>query len=509
MNVSPTSTVTDAGVSIGARFDPDLGASTGELAIRADDVADAARRARTDSDELARLLSTLVQWIADGTDDPTRVEVRLLDAIDGLLADIDARLAPLADAILDSPGFRDVEGAWRGLADLLERAPLSDRVRIDGLCLTRDELDAMVAEHAGAERWRDSTLYKVVYEERAGMPGGIPYGLIIHDGQFGPGATDGKAIEFIGRIANVAFAPAILNASPACLGLESWSELTETSSRPAEILSGAEFDGFRSLRDREWARFVSLAMPRVMARLPWGPERPCRGFDFVEGASRGDDAEPAFTYAPASMAFGANVAVAADRYEWCARICGYEGGGRLRDLPAPLEDRGGTIERRATTEVALSKQYDLELANEGFLPLLHWAGSCDAVFVAAPTLHVPREMMDDADTARDHLASNLPYLLTSSRVGHLLRRMAYEKVGSVKDAEELQDWLTRWIKRYVWHGSKKGVSVERLAEQPLDSAMVTVTPTGKAGHYRLEIQLRPMYLVEQIKGEIKLTDEIH
>ncbi len=52
-------------------------------------------------------------------------------------------------------------------------------------------------------------------------------------------------------------------------GFDDWTEL----SRPrdlAKIFDTQEYSKWRSFRDTEDSRFVSLVMPRVIARLPYG-----------------------------------------------------------------------------------------------------------------------------------------------------------------------------------------------------------------------------------------------
>src|SRR6202008_4310123 len=52
-------------------------------------------------------------------------------------------------------------------------------------------------------------------------------------------------------------------------GFQEWPELSKPRDL-AKIFETSEYTKWRSLRDSEDARFVSLVMPRTLARLPYG-----------------------------------------------------------------------------------------------------------------------------------------------------------------------------------------------------------------------------------------------
>src|SRR5438477_7599201 len=82
-----------------------------------------------------------------------------------------------------------------------------------------------------AVEFDQSQLFKKIYENEFGSPGGEPYGALIGDYEFTNHPDD---IELLGKMSNVAaaaFCPFISAASPALYGFDSWTEL----SKPREL----------------------------------------------------------------------------------------------------------------------------------------------------------------------------------------------------------------------------------------------------------------------------------
>ena len=70
-------------------------------------------------------------------------------------------------------------------------------------------------------------------------------------------------------VAAAAFCPFLSAASPKLFGLDSYTDLAQPRDL-AKIFDTPEYAPWRSFRESEDARFVTLAMPRVLARLPYG-----------------------------------------------------------------------------------------------------------------------------------------------------------------------------------------------------------------------------------------------
>ena len=83
-------------------------------------------------------------------------------------------------------------------------------------------------------------------------------------------------------------APFIAGAAPSVLGMDSWQELSNPRDL-TKIFQTAEYASWRSLRDSEDSRYIGLAMPRFLSRLPYGAKTvPLEEFDFEEDTEGAD-----------------------------------------------------------------------------------------------------------------------------------------------------------------------------------------------------------------------------
>src|SRR5262249_18594046 len=144
----------------------------------------------------------------------------LRDAVDRDIAEIDAMLSAQLDAILHHPRFRKLEGTWRGIGWLAENADLSNRLKLKILNVGWPEI---CRDLERAIEFDQSQMFRKVYEEEFGTPGGEPYGLLVVDHEVRHRATaeartdDVAALGQLSGVAAAAFSPVIVGASPALL----------------------------------------------------------------------------------------------------------------------------------------------------------------------------------------------------------------------------------------------------------------------------------------------------
>ncbi len=120
-----------------------------------------------------------------------------------------------------------------------------------------------------AVEFDQSQLFKKIYENEFGTPGGEPYGALIGDYEWTQHPDDIETLRLISNVAAGAFAPFISAAGPGMFGFDSYTELAKPRDL-AKIFETADYMKWRSFRDSEDARFVTLVMPRTLARLPYG-----------------------------------------------------------------------------------------------------------------------------------------------------------------------------------------------------------------------------------------------
>ncbi len=132
--------------------------------------------------------------------------------------------------------------------------------------------------------------FKRIYEEEYGQLGGEPYGCLVADYYFDHTPPDVELLGSLAKISAAAHAPFIAGASPSVLQMDSWQELANPRDL-SKIFQNLEYAPWNSLRNSEDARYVGLAMPRFLSRLPYGIKtNPVDEFDFEEDTDGADNA---------------------------------------------------------------------------------------------------------------------------------------------------------------------------------------------------------------------------
>ena len=133
----------------------------------------------------------------------------------------------------------------------------------------------------------------------------------------------------------------------------------------------------------------------------------------------------------AACALGARLTQAFSLYGWCASIRGVEGGGLVEGLPVHnFYTDEGDIAMKCPTEVPITDRREKELADLGFVPLVHCKGTDYAAFFSVQSAQKPKVYDKDAANANARLSAQLPYILACSRFAHYLKAMMRDKIGS-------------------------------------------------------------------------------
>ena len=293
----------------------------------------------------------------------------------------------------------------------------------------------------------------------------------------------------------------------ALLQMDSMQELANPRDL-AKIFSTPDYAGWRSLRESDDARYIGLAMPRFLARLPYGAKtNPVEEFDFEEETAGGDHNR--YTWANSAYAMATNITRAFKMYGWCTQIRGIESGGAVANLPVhtfPTDDGG--VDMKCPTEIAISDRREAELAKVGLMPLVHKKNSDFAAFIGAQSLHKPAEYDDPDATSNANLGARLPYLFATCRFAHYLKCIVRDKIGSFKERADMQRWLNDWILNYV-DGDPSISSDETKAKRPLAGAEVVVEEVeGNPGYYTSKFFLRPHYQLEGLTVSLRLVSKL-
>jgi type VI secretion system protein ImpC len=427
-------------------------------------------------------------------------------SIEAMIAEIDKKLSEQVNQILHHGEFQQLESAWRGLHHLVSNSETDEMLKIRVFNVTKVELGKTLKRYKGAA-WDQSPIFKKVYTEEYDQFGGHPFGCLVGDFYFDHSGPDAEMLGEMSKIAAAAHAPFLAAASPTLMQMGSWQELANPRDL-TKIFTTPEYAAWRSLRESEDARYIGLAMPRFLSRLPYGAKtNPVEQFNFEEETAGGDHSR--YTWSNSAYAMAVNINRSYKQYGWGTAIRGVESGGAVEGLPShtfPSDDGG--VDMKCPTEIAISDRREAELAKNGFMPLVHRKNSDFAAFIGAQSLQKPAEYDDDDATANANLAARLPYLFACCRFAHYLKCIVRDKVGSFKDRGAMEKYLNNWIMNYV-DGDPANSSDTVKAQKPLAAAEVTVAEIpGNPGYYQSKFLLRPHYQLEGLTVSLRLVSKL-
>src|SRR5580698_5173051 len=423
--------------------------------------------------------------------------------INARIAQIDHLVSIQLSEVLHHPDFQKLEGTWRGLKYLMDQSETSDKLKIKILNTSKREL---LRDLQRASEFDQSALFKKVYEEEFGVFGGAPFAALIGDYEFGRGPEDIELLERIAQVASSAHAPFISAASAGLLNLESFTQLGNPRD-VGKIFDTTEYAKWKSFRQSEDSRYVGLALPHILMRLPYGREtKMVDEFDYEEAVDGTDHSK--YLWGNAAFALGARLTNAFARYGWCAAIRGVEGGGLVEGLPAhTFRTDEGDVALKCPTEVAITDRREKELADQGLVPLVHCKGTDYAAFFSVQTANKPKLYDKEAANANARLSAQLPYILAMSRFAHYLKAMMRDKIGSFMSRQDCEKFLNQWISNYVC--ADDNATQAAKAKLPLREAAIQVSEVpGKPGAYRAVAFLKPHFQLDELSVSLRLVADL-
>ncbi|MGD0106754.1 MAG: type VI secretion system contractile sheath large subunit [Rhodopila sp.] len=440
--------------------------------------------------------------------------MRLRGALDRDIAAIDAMLSEQLDTILHHPRLTRIEGSWRGLHWLVSGSELSARLKIKVLNIGWPEI---CRDLDLASEFDQSYLFRKIYEEEFGSPGGEPYGLLIIDHEVrhragaGSRTDDVSALASLSSVAAAAFSPVIMGAAPALLEVDAFQDLANVIDITSPLRNG-EHARWRGLSTRSDMRFVGVALPRMLARLPWQDDGTRDdGFRYAEYAPGPEHR----VWSNAAYAFAAVAARAFAAYAWPADVRGVEtdrvGGGLVQHVPVePFDTDRDQTWTRIPLEIVWNDRQERELLSAGLIPLAAIPNTEDLVFGAVRSLLSPARHTGPAapaGNANARISSQINTILCASRFAHHLKMMGRQMVGSFRTADEIERQLQGWLTRYV--NGNLSAGGESRARHPLVAGQVEVREIiGKPGSFGCIVRLQPHYQLDDVTATFQLATEI-
>lgn len=462
---------------------------------------------QTERSHAEELLKALTEQALKGT---VTWDRNLTQSIKEAVKKIDAVIEKQVREIVHVEPFLKLEGTWRGVRHLVEKAMNDPNQKVKLLNANKNEVYKDLSKSLEFDQ---TELFKKVYESEFGTAGGEPYGVLVGDYEFTNSPND---IEFLTRIAEVAaasFCPFVSSVSEEFFGFNQWEDLSNPKDL-AKITDSMEYGKWRAFRDTEASRFVTLTMPRVLARAPYTRKNYRNedlSFSEVELDQKGL-AKPLdhkqFCWMNAAYILVGKMEESFAEYGWCTAIRGAEAGGKITGLPTyEFKTDEGDADFKCPTEVGITDRREAELSRMGFLPLCHYKNTDYAVFFGAQTTHRPKKFESPEDRANDEVASRLPYNLVASRIAHYLKVMARDKIGSMMQISDVQNYLSNWLRN---HTNSNAASAQSFKfRYPLAEAQVQVVEVeGQPGSFNAVAWLKPWLAMEELSTSLRLVANI-
>ncbi|KAB8031905.1 type VI secretion system contractile sheath large subunit [Fluviispira multicolorata] len=419
------------------------------------------------------------------------------------IADIDVILSEQVNEIIHNQEFQKLEASWRGLQSLVKFAEPDDKLHIRVLDATKEDI---LKDSETAAEFDDSGLFKLVYENEYGTFGGTPYGILVGDYSFGKGLEDIECLKTISKVASAAHAPFIAAASCDLFNIKSFEDLDKPR-HLGRLFNSAEFGSWQSFRALEDSKYVTLTLPRVIMRHPYGPNGiPVKEFYFEEDLN-GIEHEK-YLWGNPAFSLAQRMVDSYRSFGWFSNIRGAENGGVVDSLPYhPFVDSEGNNSFKMPVETIITDRREKELDELGFLSLVYKRGTDTATFFGSKTIHKLTEYDNDLANANAQLSTELPYLMAVSRFAHYLKVIMRDKIGSFTSQGEIEAYLNKWISRYVILDDSASSYIKSC--HPLRDARVDILPVpGKVGAYKAVMFLRPHFYLNELTVSLRLVTEL-
>jgi type VI secretion system protein ImpC len=411
-------------------------------------------------------------------------------AADAMIAEIDKRLTAQVNEILHAPDFQKLESAWRSLRFVVDRVDFRENIKLEVLSLPKDDLLADLEDSPDLTK---SGFYKLVYSNEYGVFGGKPFGVMNLNYDFGPGAQDIELLRKVAAVGSMAHCPVLGNASPSFFGDDSFRNVPNLKDLKS-LFEGPQYARWHGFRESEDARYVGLAMPRFLLRVPYGENGvPVRSFNFEEDVV---DHHERYLWGYASNAMVTRIADSFAKYRWSPNIIGPQSGGTVENLPIHTYKAMGELQNKIPTEILLTERREYELSEEGFIGLTHRKDTDNAAFFSANSVQKAKTFSSTPDgkaaETNYRLGTQLPYMFIMTRLAHYVKVLQREQIGSWKERGQLETELNAWISQYVADMDDPAPAVR--SRRPLRQAQVTVEDVpGQAGWYRCSLKVRPHF----------------
>ncbi len=280
-----------------------------------------------------------------------------------LVASVDRAIGDQMRSILHHPLFQAMEATWRSLHHLVTGLETGVTVEVRLLDITKAELAAEF--QAAAADIGTSSLYRSLVEEERLSLGGKGQSLLVGNYTFGRETDDILLLASLGTLAGKTGGPFLAGASPSVLGCAS----IHATPDPREWGEDSQADlRWQALRSNPAARWIGLALPRVLLRLPYGQETDeVDGFDFEELPA--DREHESYLWGNPAFHCARLIGEAFQESEWSGGPLNSQ---EVGDLPAYTLTEDGEKRMLPCAETLLHDRAAEAIQEKGIMPMLSY-----------------------------------------------------------------------------------------------------------------------------------------
>jgi len=275
---------------------------------------------------------------------------------------VDDAISAQMRQLLHHPDFQALEAAWRSLNMLVTGLETGESLSLHLLDVTKDELLADLS--SAGENLQSSKLYSLLVEQGADTFGGEPWSLLVGNYTFSINTEDVTLLAALGVVASHVGGPFLAGVDPNVLGCRS---LVDTPDAYDWLEMEQEVaQRWQALRHSSAAPWLGLALPRLLIRLPYGPDTEAAdGFKFEEmTAAQG---HKGFLWGNPAFYCALLIARSFSEQGWSMQLGDYL---EIDDLPAYIIKHQGQSVLQPCAEVCLSDKAMEKILNQGIMPFI-------------------------------------------------------------------------------------------------------------------------------------------
>jgi len=275
---------------------------------------------------------------------------------------VDDAIGATMRQLLHHPDFQALEAAWRSLNMLVTSLETGESLSLHLLDVTKEELFADLG--SAGENLQSSRLYSLLVEQGVDTFGGEPWSILVGNYTFSASAEDVTLLAALGVVASHVGGPFLAAVDPNVLGCRSLVD--NPDSHVWLGMEQEEAQRWQALRHSSAASWLGLALPRLLMRLPYGPDTEAvDGFKFEEMTAARE--HESFLWGNPAFYCALLIARSFSERGWSMQLGDYL---EIDDLPAYIIKQHGESVLQPCAEVCLSDKAMEKILNQGIMPFI-------------------------------------------------------------------------------------------------------------------------------------------